>query len=155
MSARPASSRASAAEPSVVRIRRVMFISEYSGARRDKFDASSVKPALNALMRISLRRNQSAVRWVPAPEEVVNQFGAAPPAVDRVVAAEIFRSRQDSFAQRGELPLAFLVSPETIAFIVHLQREWSLFEARHAGGPANCAPLSRSTALPPSPHTPQ
>src|SRR5258708_35781134 len=99
MAARPASSRASAAEPSVVRIRRVMFISEYSGARRDKFDASSVKPALNALMRISLRRNQSAVRWVPAPEAVVNQFGAAPPAVDRGVAAGDLRFAPGSFSR--------------------------------------------------------
>src|SRR5258708_25653275 len=103
-------------------------------------------------MRISLRRNQSAVRWVPAPEEVVNQFGAAPPAVDRVVAAEIFRSRQDSFAERGELQLAFLVSRETIAFIVHLQREWSLLEAGHGGVPGQLRACQQKSATPPAPH---
>src|SRR5258708_34553573 len=105
-------------------------------------------------MRISLRRNQSAVRWVPAPEEVVNQFGAAPPAVDRVVAAEIFRSRQDRFAERGELQLAFLVSRGTIAFIVHLQREWSLVEAGHGGGPANWGGGPKKIRLPPATKNP-
>src|SRR5258708_9220897 len=120
MSARPASSRASAAEPSVVRIRRVMFISEYSGARRDKFDASSVKPALNALMRISLRRNQSAVRWVPAPEAVVNQFGAAPPAGDRVVAGGNFPFPPDNFSRRRGLQPSFLFFPGAIPVLAHL-----------------------------------
>jgi hypothetical protein len=61
-------------------------------------DASRVKFAV-----IPSRRDQSAVRQAPAPQAVIRQFGAAPPAMDRVVPAEIFSPCQNGFTERGEL----------------------------------------------------
>src|SRR5262249_37210828 len=41
-------------------------------------------------------------RRIPAPEVVVGQVGAAPPAVDRVVAAEVILARHKRFAKTRE-----------------------------------------------------
>src|SRR5580704_6694939 len=63
------------------------------------------------------RRDQSAGGRVPPPKAIVGQFGAAPPAMDRVAPAEIFSPRQNSLAERGELQLALSVSLMTIAVL--------------------------------------
>src|SRR6187399_3081346 len=76
-----------------------------------------------------LRHEQNRV---PAPQPVVGQPRAAPPAVDRVVPAEIFSAGQNGLAERGERQPAFLVSLVSFTLIVHLQRERPLREARHS-----------------------
>src|SRR5258708_31391077 len=101
----------------------------------------------------SLRRNQSAVRRVPAPEAVTGQFGATPPAVDRIVPAEIFVSRQDSFAERGELQLAAFVSIEALGVLVHLVRERALIEASDGGCRTMSEPVQQGSDFPVAEHT--
>jgi hypothetical protein len=62
--------------------------------------ASRFCPAMTRSVR---RREHSAVCRIPTPEAIIGQFGAAPPAVDRVVPAEILGPCQNSLAERGEL----------------------------------------------------
>ena len=78
-----------------------------------------------------LRRDQSAIRRVPAPQVVTGQLGPAPPAMELIVPAEILGLRQNSLAQGGQRKCAALVPRMTIAIIVHLLGKWSLVQPGH------------------------
>ena len=106
-------------------------------------DASRVKFAV-----ISSRRDQSVVRRVPAPQAVIGQFGTAPPAMDRVVPAEIFSTGQNCFTERGQLQLALFISLETMAVIVQVQRERPLVEAGHGGRWTTRQPVEQGADFP-------
>jgi hypothetical protein len=51
---------------------------------------------------------------------LVGQLSATPPVTAGVLSAEIFEPLQNSFAERGELQLAMLVSTEAAPVIMHL-----------------------------------
>ena len=51
---------------------------------------------------LRLRRYGADQRRIPAPQIIVGQVRAAPPAVDRIVAAEIFLVRDNGLAELGE-----------------------------------------------------
>src|SRR4051812_34224900 len=59
-------------------------------------------------------RDQPRVRWVPAPEAVVGQFGAAPPAMDGIVPAKIFDAGKNRGAEIGQRERALLVAREAL-----------------------------------------
>src|SRR5689334_25350471 len=64
-------------------------------------------------------RDQSAFRRIPAPQAVVGEFGAAPPAMDGVVAAEIVGLREDRLAEFGEREATCAIAVVTIFCVVH------------------------------------
>ena len=82
------------------------------------------------LLPLGLGRDQRPVRHVPSPQPIVGQFGAAPPAMDGVVAAEVFRVCQDGSTEFGQLQSALLVSPTSFPILDHLQRKRPLFKTR-------------------------
>src|SRR5262245_43008702 len=57
-------------------------------------------------------------RRIPAPEAVVGQMRAAPPAVDRVVAGKVLLVSDNGLAEIGEREAAALVGPAAVAIIV-------------------------------------
>src|SRR3954464_9823671 len=65
-------------------------------------------------------------RRAPAPEIVVGQLGAAPPAVNRIVPAEILLAGQNRFAERGQRQPTRLVTIEALEAVVQFEREWPL-----------------------------
>ena len=67
-----------------------------------------------SMVGISGRRDQSAVGRVPAPQPVIGQFGAAPPAMDRIVPAEIFGLAPGWPPERGEPAATSLVALPTL-----------------------------------------
>ena len=54
--------------------------------------------------------SKACFAWFPAPQAVIGQFGAAPPAVDRVVSAEIIATGENGLAELGERQPALFVS---------------------------------------------
>src|ERR1700753_3541214 len=77
--------------------------------------------ALHHLRRFGIRGDE---RRAPAPEIVVAQFGAAPPAVDRIESAEILLAGEDRLAERRQRQRADLVATEPFRALVQLEREW-------------------------------
>src|SRR5689334_16261591 len=80
--------------------------------------AMSSKVMIRRDIPLPARRLWLHQRRRPAPEVVVGQMRAAPPAVDRVVAGKIFLVGEDGLAEIGERKTAALVGPATVAIIV-------------------------------------
>src|SRR3954463_8285538 len=93
--------------------------------------ASADAVAQSILQVTHLRRDQFTVHRIPAPQIVIGQLRAAPPAVDRVVPAEIIGPGQNGLAERGQRQLAFLVAPVSTPVVVHLIAERPLLKTSH------------------------
>src|ERR1700682_3707820 len=78
-----------------------------------------------------LRRDKDAVLRVPAPQAIIDQFGAAPPAMNGVAPGEIVRPRDDGFAKFSQRKPASLVPRVTVSVFVPVEIERSFVESRH------------------------
>ena len=80
------------------------------------------------------RYHPSMTGRVPAPQAVVGQVRAAPPAIDRIVPAEIFGPGQNRLTERGERQPGLLVTLDSGSrIVVHFDVNRPLVQARHGG----------------------
>jgi hypothetical protein len=77
---------------------------EASDTQHDRVDISHrASPSIRFLpFAIPLRVDQSVVHGVPAPQAIRRQFGAGPPAMDRIVPAEILAAGQNGLTKGRE-----------------------------------------------------
>src|SRR4051812_27212704 len=78
-------------------------------------------------LTLALRLHQ---RRIPAPQVIVGQPRAAPPAINRIVSAEVFLVSQNRLAEFGERQPASLVCRETSPEILPRERTQSIIQAR-------------------------
>src|SRR5262245_51786173 len=64
--------------------------------------------------RVKSGRDQPPAFRVPSPQVIVGQFGAAPPAMDGVVTAEIVGAGKNRVAEIGQRERAVLVAREAL-----------------------------------------
>src|SRR6185437_2489233 len=91
------------------------------------------KPGHDGDWNRSLGRDQRLLRGFPAPQPVIGQFGEAPPAVHRIVPAEILAASQDVAAERRQGQFAAVVAFVAHTVAMHLFVERPAFETRVRG----------------------
>jgi len=91
------------------------------------------------------RRDQHGI---VAPQIIVGQMRAAPPAVDRIVAAEVFLVGEDGLAEIGNREAASLIG--IVALVVPLPRNPAYFiiEARECRLRPVCEPFEQEAQFP-------
>jgi hypothetical protein len=75
------------------------------------------------------RRDQNRI---PPPQAVIGQVRATPPAIDRVVTAEVFLVRDNRLAKFGQRQPASLVGRVTVPIIIPPERAQFVVEARYS-----------------------
>src|SRR6185369_15558646 len=84
----------------------------------------------------------------PAPQIIVGQVRAAPPAVDRVVPTEIFLVAENGPAEFGDRQPAAQVGWVPVAQILAVERTQFLVEARHGRSGPKRQPIQQVAVFP-------
>src|SRR5450756_2463239 len=103
----------------------------------------SESDACRSLLPLRLRPNR-----IEAPQPIVGQFGAAPPAMDRVAPAEILLVRDNRLAEFGQRQPASVVGGETVPQVFPADRTQLVVETGHGRNRSMRKPVQQIAVLP-------